>query len=432
MIQQHKKTTVLKQFLTTTGVKTDGETINRAAAGKALVKFKRMLGGKTAQYTFSGGEILYRYDLARDQDVVSFLADRVLTDIQFKGALKFILESKKEGSETACANALAILARAGESMAGTELPFLKAPNSDVRNMCLTAADLRFTNFRRSNFVGVIMHHAFTLGMDSTSADFGTINRSTIESKGALLCVAHARDGTDRVAIGDEFGAATLWPAAMDKPIHIMKHNAAVVSMMFSLDMANLATATSCSDSVAYLWCVENGLLLYRFVGHKARVAMVATCTRSLLVTCGFDGNVYLWSGRPGDGSEPPPSELLSSSTAFAKRSGSVMDGSISPKAKDSRSRSAMSMTTTAKQQKYPAVVSTLRKYFHRGSAPPPPVMDRNYINELAGATNIALALAYNSMRELVAVGTADGIVKVWSARTYQVVCTIDMDRKSVE
>eukprot|EP00760_Papus_ankaliazontas_P006837 PhM_4_TR1318/c0_g1_i1/m.52934 len=383
----------------------------------AVQKLKQLRRNK---FSFSKGELIFKLLIA-DNEALDFLADRVRTDQYFSDALVHIVKGRYTDFPHAATNALVILARSGYSFAGWDLRFVNASGVNFNSACMVAAKLSCTSLRRANFIGCVLDRVDTSDADLGQAEFGVASSSAVESSHAYLCVDTSKDGVERIVVGDERGLATLWTTGMESIERTYQHSSAVIACQFTPDMKAIATATGASDCIAYLWATDAGTLLATFSGHCARLSSIVTCSRSLFVTSGHDSAVYVWA-IPKHETATTRTKPLPGVTKTALSLGGR--SSPAPKAEVSATSSKRSLVTSLRADTTLATSGLVRM--------PKALSTAKKINQLRGTTNIVVCTRYNPVRDIVAAGSVDGKVTIWSMRTYTEVCTITLERQSIE
>ena len=155
----------------------------------------------------------------------------------------------------------------------------------------------------------------------------------LQHRSVIKSVACTGEGAEHnlALIGAADGSAQIIDleatAEPQKPLELEKrHQGAVLCAAFSAD--GKTCATSGDDRTIYLWDSSNGKLLKDGVirsAHRAAVTSLQFTPDNLLVSAGRDGELNVWSVKPGE-----PTRAVES---FDRRGGEVLQLGVSPDGK---------------------------------------------------------------------------------------------------
>eukprot|EP00741_Cyanophora_paradoxa_P016108 tig00000042_g15549.t1 len=230
---------------------------------------------------------------------------------------------------------------------------------------------------------------------------------------SITAAAFSSDGRT-LAFGCRNGSVQLWSAANGALLFSLEgHTASISSVAFSPDSATLASGSS--DKTLRLWRVADGTLLRALSGHKESVKSVAFSPDGRSLTSGGDDKtVRFWSMHAADGH----AALLRVSEGHRSL---VKSLAFTSDAKElvsyGRSIRALGIFKGHTSYIYSVAFSPDGKILASGSHDRTvrmwSVAKKEVLHVLEDDTGIVMAVAFSQDSETLASGGADGAVRLW-------------------
>lgn len=213
-------------------------------------------------------------------------------------------------------------------------------------------------------------------------------------QGAVHAVAFHADNVTIASAGED-GLVRLWNTLTGEQIAIFEHAGTVFTVAFDPDNAEVMAAGTRDGSV-YIWDIESRETITVMQGHTAAVrSLVFAADGSMLASGGDDTSVILYNG-----------DLYDIITNYEGHSGSVRGLTFSPQRFDDSGDFRL-VSVSGDRTVIIRIAST-----------------GDMLYALSEDTGGLLSAAYNPGGSLVAVGSSDHNIYLWSEQTASLVATL--------
>lgn len=381
--------------------------------------------------------LLNQLNIVEDPAVLSFLVEQVRQEpTLIKPLLAWIKASKtRDGMDSAAANALTILVKAGTQLNGLDLSQIKVPGADLSyglfdQTQFAGADLTEVRFRGAWLRGANLENAQLRGVN-----FGELPSLEVGSKVSDCC--YSPDG-HWLAVSTSESGIKLYRTEVLELVHTFgEEEEAVNSVSFSPNSAFLASGGE--DTQVKLWQVESGEMLHMLTGHSDAVNSVSfSPDGKFLVSGSRDETLKLWRAESGE-------ELLT----FKGHSDRVRSVSFSPNGEIIASGSkdgTVKLWSTAGGEAlqtlecYGSAVNSVHfspngEFLAAGNyrvAKLWEVKSGKELHTLAGHNGWVSSLTFSPDGKFLASGSSDNMIKLWNIDSGEEVYTLEGHSRRVK
>ncbi|UUM21565.1 NACHT domain-containing protein [Mycoavidus sp. SF9855] len=326
--------------------------------------------------------LLNQFNLVEELAVQRFLVERVQ---QNRALVKLLLtwikaSTSQDTVNTAAANAITILVKAGVQFNGMDLQGIQIPGADLSFGVFDSAQLQGADLSNVNLRNSWLRAANLSGAQMAEVQFG--EWPYLREAGEVLSCAYSPDGKT-CAIGLGNGEISVYDTSTWKKIYTLgAHDNAVLSVVYSPSGQQIASGSK--DKTVQLWDAQTGARGRTLTGHTGSVLSVAYSRSGQRIASGsVDKTVRLWDVQTGK-SGPP----------LTGHTGSVLSVVYSPNGQQIASGSDD---------------KTVRLWdVQTGKSGPP----------LTGHTDSVSSVAYSpSDGQQIASGSKDKTVRLWDVQT---------------
>ncbi|GAM52755.1 hypothetical protein EBME_1218 [bacterium endosymbiont of Mortierella elongata FMR23-6] len=394
---------------------------------------------------------LTRKRLIEDHSIIRFLVERVEKEPKFEEQLQAFIERSKteENYWKAAANAMTVLVKAGVQFKEENLNGIKVPGADLSygifdNAQLQGADLRKVNLRGTWLRGANFERAKLNGVnfgELPSLEVGKwVTDCCYSGDGRWLAIG-TRDEVDK-----QGGEIRLYKTDTLEPGPLFKANCEWVnSVKFSPNSQFLASGSN--DTTVKRWNVERKQMEYERGelgdrGHKGIVSSVSFSLKNETLASGsWDGKIKLWS---------VSGECLSTLDGHTDAVKSVSfspDGNLLASGSDDQTvrlwDTERGQELTLCRQLHGGKVSsvtfsskgnllasgsedmTVRLWSVEESGEELPTRQLHSIHELEGHTSAVMSVSFSPDGNLLASGSNDRTVRLWSVKSGETLYTFE-------
>ncbi|KAF9347519.1 hypothetical protein BGX34_003088, partial [Mortierella sp. NVP85] len=234
-----------------------------------------------------------------DHSLLQFLEERVQREPILKEQLLAYIEHSKKDKKwrKAAANAITILARAGEQFIGANFKGIQIPGADLSYGVFDSAQLQNADLRKVNLRGVWLRQADLRGSQMTRVQFGELPYLT-EKKEISSCM-FSPDG-NTVAVGLFDGNISVYSTSNWERTQTLKGHIDVVRRVIYSPIGD-KIASAGLDKTIRLWDMETGSQLHVLKGHTNSVFGIGFSPQGDMIASGAtDWTVRLWDVITGD------------------------------------------------------------------------------------------------------------------------------------
>jgi len=234
-----------------------------------------------------------------DHSLLKLLEERVQQEPVFKSQLLAYIEHSKKDKKwrQAAANAITILARAGEQFIGTDLKDIQIPGADLSYGVFDSVQLQNADLRKVNLCGVWLRQTDLSGAQMTGVQFGELPYLSENDK--IRSCAYSPDGIS-IAIGLDNGNISVYSTSnWESTLTLKGHRNLVTRVVYSPTDEEVASASG--DGTIRLWDLETGSQLLILKDHASDVLGLAYSPHGdMIASCSADMTVRLWDVITGD------------------------------------------------------------------------------------------------------------------------------------
>ncbi len=241
--------------------------------------------------------------LTCNPEVFKFLGESIRPNANLRQKLiNWIERSKTEDVQTAAANALTLLVRAGVQFNGLNLNGIRVPGADLSFGWFSGTQFRGADLRAVNFYHAHLSNANLQKANLTGVKFGELPSLDVSSSDVVHSCCYSPDGR-WLAVGLSFDKVKLYRMQTLELEHTLRgFNNHVASVSFSPDSKYLgATGGHTLHHTVNLWRVESGEKLRTLVGHSRSIYSVSFSPNNELLASGSsDKTIKLWEVESGE------------------------------------------------------------------------------------------------------------------------------------
>jgi len=228
-----------------------------------------------------------------DHSLLQFLEERLQQEPMFEEQLLAYIEHSKEDTkwDTAAANAITTLVRAGVQFIGADLRGIRIPGADISYGVFDSVHFQGADFTKVNLRGTWLRQTDMSEADMTGVQFGELPYLTIGDT-VRSCI-FSLDG-ESLAIALESGAIVVYSSSNWLTFQRMDgHNDRVESLVFSVDGERVISGSI--DKTVRIWDMETGMCQHVFTDHTDYVLHIAhSPKKDQVASASADTTIRLW------------------------------------------------------------------------------------------------------------------------------------------